>query len=60
VTLDEEGFASEGEMVLFASVLEEFLALYVSLNSFSHLSVRGARHGEVYEWSPRLGRQIIL
>jgi type VI secretion system protein ImpG len=60
LTLDEEGFASEGEMLLFASVLEEFFALYVSLNSFSHLSVRGARHGEVYEWSPRLGRQIIL
>jgi type VI secretion system protein ImpG len=60
LTLDEEGFASEGEMLLFASVLEEYFALYVSLNSFSHLSVRGARHSEVYEWSPRLGRQIIL
>jgi len=58
--LDEESFSSEGELHLFASVLEEFLALYVSLNSFSHLSVYGTRHRGVYEWRPRLGRQIIL
>ena len=59
VTLDEEGFASEGEMYLFASVLEEFLRLYVSINSFSHLVVRAARSGEIYEWTPRIGHQII-
>jgi type VI secretion system protein ImpG len=60
LALDEEGFASEGEMYLFASVLEEFLALYVSINSFSHLVVRAVRSGERYEWRPRIGRQIIL
>jgi type VI secretion system protein ImpG len=60
LVLDEQSFASEGELVLFASVLDEFLALYVSLNSFSQLTVRGASQGEVYEWNPRLGRQIIL
>jgi type VI secretion system protein ImpG len=58
--LDEEAFSSEGEMYVFASVLEEFLALHVSLNTFSHLTVRGQRNRETYEWRPRLGRQIIL
>lgn len=60
IALDEEGFASEGEMYLFASLLEQFLSLYVSVNSFSHLTVRGVQHGEIYEWRPRVGRQIIL
>jgi type VI secretion system protein ImpG len=58
--IDEEAFSSEGELHLFASVLEEFLALAVTLNGFSRLTVRGTRHGEEYAWSPRLGRQIIL
>ncbi len=58
--VDEEAFSSEGELFLFASVLEEFLALAVTLNGFSRLTVRGTRHGEEYAWSPRLGRQIIL
>jgi type VI secretion system protein ImpG len=60
LTIDEDGFSSEGEMYLFTSVLEEFLTLYVSLNSFSHLTVRGMKHGETYAWKPRVGRQIIL
>jgi len=60
IALDEEGFSSEGEMYLFGSVLEEFLALYVSVNSFSHLTVRAVRSGERYDWRPRVGHQIIL
>ena len=60
ITLDNEGFASEGEMYLFASVMEEFLALYVSINSFSHLVVHAAKSGETYDWTPRIGHQTIL
>ena len=60
LALDEDGFASEGEMYLFASVVEEFLRLYVSINSFSHLVVRAVKSGEEYEWTPRIGHQTIL
>lgn len=58
--LDELNFGGEGAMFLFASVLERFLALYVSLNSFSQLTVKGLRYGEEYRWPPRIGQRIAL
>lgn len=60
VELSESNFAGEGDMILFASVLNEFLALYASLNSFSRLTVKGSQSGESYRWPSRLGRQNIL
>ena len=60
IALRESHFSSEGDMFLFAAVLNEFLSLYVSLNSFSRLIVKGVEKGETYEWAPRIGRQIIL
>lgn len=60
IELLEERFASEGELHLFASVLEAFLALYVSINAFSRVTVRGRQKGEVYAWPPRVGTQLRL
>ena len=60
IGLDESGFSSEGEMYLFASLLEEFFRLYVSINSFSHLVVDALQSGERYDWPPKIGQQIIL
>lgn len=58
--LQEDNFSSEGEMYLFASVLNRFLNLYVTMNSFTRLRVKGARQGEIYEWPPMLGQQVLL
>ena len=58
--MKEDNFAGEGDMYLFATVLNEFFALYASMNSFTELHVRGTRYGEVYKWPPRLGQQTIL
>ncbi len=58
--MKEENYAHEGEMVLFAGVLDELLAQYCSLNTFTHLIVRGADHGELYEWKPRAGYQVLI
>jgi type VI secretion system protein ImpG len=58
--LQEDRFSSEGELYLFASVLDEFLALYVTVNAFSQLRVHGAQQGELYEWPARVGRQFTL
>ncbi len=60
VEMSEANFAGEGDLVLFAAVLNEFLSLYASLNSFSRLTVKSAESGETYTWTPRLGRQNIL
>jgi type VI secretion system protein ImpG len=50
-----------GQGFLFASVIERFLALYASLNSFSRMTavVRG-RSDIVRTWSARAGHRILL
>jgi type VI secretion system protein ImpG len=46
---------------LFASVLEAFLGLYSSINSFSQLVARSKqRKGYLKQWQPRTGEQILL
>ncbi len=57
---DETQFIGAG-VFLFASVLERFLALYASVNSFSQLiaSTR-QREGVLKRWPPRAGEQIVL
>ncbi|MFN7993066.1 MAG: type VI secretion system baseplate subunit TssF [Bryobacteraceae bacterium] len=60
IELDEEQFVGGG-VYLFASVIEYFLALYASLNSFSQLSARVQQRKEVLrEWPPRAGRRILM
>ena len=58
--LKESHFEGDGDMFLFASILNEFLALYVSLNSFSRLIVTGVEKGETFEWPMRIGQRIVL
>ena len=58
--LDEEKFVGGGAY-LFSSVLEHFLAQYVSMNSFSQLAVRTRQRKEMLrEWEPRAGNRILL
>jgi type VI secretion system protein ImpG len=58
--MDEDNFVGGGAY-LFASVLEHFLGLYVTLNSFSQLSVTTRQRKEVLrQWPPRAGTKILL
>ncbi|HEU4628436.1 MAG TPA: type VI secretion system baseplate subunit TssF [Gemmatimonadaceae bacterium] len=58
--LDEEQFAG-GSAYLLASVLERFLGLYTSLNSFSALTARSRqRRRPLGEWAPRAGGKALL
>ena len=60
VEFDEEQYAGSG-VYLFASILEYFLGLYTSLNSFSQLVVRSRQRKEILrEWRPRAGQKILL
>lgn len=60
LTFDEEQFVGGG-MYLFACVLERFLALYTSLNSFSQLVVRSDQEEEIVKrFPPRAGEQVLL
>ena len=57
---DEEQF-SGGGAYLFASVLEKFLGLYVSMNSFSQLVARSRQRKEpLGEWPPRAGKSVLM
>lgn len=57
---DEEQFVGGG-VYLFASVIEHFLGLYVSMNSFSQLRARTRQRKEVLkQWQPRAGRKILI
>ena len=58
--LHEDHFAGEGEMYLFASILNQFLNLYVTVNAFTRLRVKGTQQGGVYEWPPMLGQHTLL
>lgn len=60
IGLQEDNFTNEGAMYLFSHVLNEFLALYATLNAFTQLTVKGVKYGEIYQWPPRLGQQILL
>jgi type VI secretion system protein ImpG len=58
--LDEDKF-SGGGAYLFAAVLERFLALYVSLNSFTKTMVKSNRRpGIMCQWPPRAGDEILI
>ena len=60
MTMDEEQFTGGG-VYLFASVMERFLGLYASINSFSRLVVRTRqRKGTLREWPPRAGWKALL
>lgn len=60
VTLDEDRYVGTGAY-LFASVLERFLGMYATLNSFTQLVAR-TRQGEglLKRWPPRSGEQTLI
>ncbi len=56
---DEAAFQGSGVIIL-ASVLERFLARYVTLNSFTETVVRTGDRGEIARWPARLGGRTVL
>jgi type VI secretion system protein ImpG len=60
VHFDEERYTGSG-VFLFASVLERFLGLYCTINSFSKLvATTTKREGELRRWPPRAGESVLL
>ena len=58
--LDEARF-SGSNAYLFASVLERFLAMYCSINSFTRLVATSTRReGVIGKWPPRAGETAVL
>jgi len=60
IEFDEEPFEGGG-VYLFAGVLERFLGLYTSMNSFSQLSATTRqRKMPLATWPPRAGHSVLL
>jgi len=57
--VDELGFQG-GSAFLFGSVMEQFFARHVSINSFTETVLRSTARGEVMRWVPRCGERPIL
>jgi type VI secretion system protein ImpG len=56
---DEMRYVGTG-VYLFSSVLEKFLGLYVSINSFSEMIASTKQRGMLKRWPPRSGLQPLL
>jgi type VI secretion system protein ImpG len=60
IEFDEDQYVGSG-VFLFASVLERFLGLYATLNSFVQLiAFTRQREEGLHRWPPRAGDQILL
>jgi type VI secretion system protein ImpG len=57
--LDESKFTGGG-LYLFASILDRFLGLYTTINSFTRTRVTtNKREGALCTWPPRAGEQVL-
>lgn len=59
VTMDESAFDGSGPFLL-ASVLKEFFAKYVSINSFAETVLFGSNRGEIKRWPAIIGSRALM
>ena len=60
ITMDEEQYVGSG-MFLFASVIERFLGLYASINSFNQMVLMTEQREKIIKrFPPRAGEQDLL
>ncbi len=53
-------FASNGDLYLFASILNEFFAVYSTFNSFTRFSLKETLKGEILSWPARIGERPLI
>ncbi len=56
----QDQFASPGDMFLFGSILDQFLAGYASINAYTRLTVQEVLKGDLYQWPARLGNHPLI
>jgi type VI secretion system protein ImpG len=60
VEFDEDKYVGSG-VFLFASVLEQFLGLYTTINSFTQFVAKSRqRERPIKQWPPKAGEQVLL
>lgn len=56
---DAEACNGTGELFLFGSVLNEFMAQHAGINTFHQLAITSLQ-GERFQWVPRMGQQPLF
>jgi type VI secretion system protein ImpG len=59
ITVDELAYEGNSTFIL-GMVLDQFFAQYVSINSFTQLTLHGSDRGEIYRWPIRIGLQSAI
>jgi type VI secretion system protein ImpG len=60
VEVEEAGFDGDGDLFLFAAILDRFFADYVSMNSFARTTVHGMSTKLKVQWPARSGSLTLL
>lgn len=60
IDVEESGFDGDGDMFLFAAILDRFFAEYVSMNSFARTTVHGMSTKLKIQWPARSGSLTLL
>ena len=61
ITLEVDELAFQGgSAFLFAGVMEQFFARYVSINAFAETVLVSSERGEIMRWRPRCGNRPIV
>lgn len=53
ITIRENHFTGQGDLLMFSYVMSRVMAMYVSINSFCNLTIREVNTEKVYKW-PRI------
>ncbi len=56
----EDHYAGDGDLHLFAALVNEFLSLHTTINSFTRLRTRGIQHGEEMTWPSKIGQKTLI
>jgi type VI secretion system protein ImpG len=56
----DSGFVGPGDMYLFGAILERFFASYVSINSFSRVTLEGSPSRQRFTWPARNGSSTLI
>jgi type VI secretion system protein ImpG len=60
MSVSQSHFAGIGDVYLFGTLFDRFLAMYASLNTFTRLVITETDSGEIFTWKERLGTQPLI
>lgn len=60
IKIKSDHFASDGDLYLFGSVLDNFFSSYASLNSFTSFMVDEVLKGDIYKWPAKIGDRPLI